>query len=95
MQIVAWSLLNQREFEKSEFKGYYKSIVKGTQNDLKNCETRGQKLSQLYHLQFDAAETCQSRPFWLLWINDKSRNSSCMMNLRSILTRSLFGQTMH
>ena len=35
MQIVAWSLLNQREFEKSEFKGYYKSIVKGTQNDLK------------------------------------------------------------
>ena len=31
----------------------------------KNCETGGQKLSQLYHLQFDAAEIRQSRPFEL------------------------------
>ena len=39
MQIVAWSPSNQTEqmkFEKSEFKGHYKSIVKGTQNDLRN-----------------------------------------------------------
>ena len=39
MPIVAWSLINQTEqiwFEKSEleFKGYYKSIVKGTQKRL-------------------------------------------------------------
>ena len=59
MQIVAWSLMNQTEqilpLKKLAFKGYYKSIAKGT-------ETWGQKLWQLYHLQFDAAETCQSRP---------------------------------
>ena len=69
MQIVAWSLISLTEqiwFEKSELKGYYKSIVKGTQNDLKKkSETRGQKVSQLYHLQFDAAETCRSRPLEL------------------------------
>ena len=48
MQIVAWSLIDHTEqFE----------------NDLKQkCETRGQKLSQLYNLQFDSAETCQSHP---------------------------------
>ena len=39
-----------------------KALFKGPQNGLKNCETRGQKLLQLYHLQFDAAETCQIRP---------------------------------
>ena len=42
-----------------------KALLKGPKNDLKNCETRGQKLLQLYHLQFDAAETCQNRPFEL------------------------------
>ena len=33
MQIVAWSLINQTvqiQFENSEFKVYYQSIVKGT-----------------------------------------------------------------
>ena len=69
MQIVAWSLINQTEqiyFEKSEFKGYHKTLFKGLKNDLKKkWENRGQKLSQLYHLQFDAAETCQSRPLEL------------------------------
>ena len=33
MKIVVWSLINQTEqilFEKSEFKGYYKSIVNRT-----------------------------------------------------------------
>ena len=46
-------------------KGCYKSISKEPKNDLKNCETGGQKLSQLHPLQFDVAEICQSRPLEL------------------------------
>ena len=42
-----------------------KALLKEPQNDLKNCEIRRQKLSQLYHLLFDAAETCQSCPLEL------------------------------
>ena len=68
MQTVAWSLINQTEqiwFEKSEL-GYYKALFKGPKKTTwKNCETRGQKLSQLNHMHFDAAETCQSCPLEL------------------------------
>ena len=41
-----------------------KALLKGSQNDLKNCETRGQKIWQL-HLQFDVAGIYQSRPLEL------------------------------
>ena len=39
-----------------------KALLKGPQNDLKNMQSRGQTLSQLYHLHFNAAETCQGCP---------------------------------
>ena len=47
---LSWSLKNTT-----------KALLKGSKNLKKQCETRGQKLSQLYHLQFDAAKTYQSR----------------------------------
>ena len=40
-----------------------KASLKGKKTTRKKeSKTRGQKLSQLYNLQFDAVETCQSRP---------------------------------
>ena len=68
MQIVAWSLINQTSkfnFKNRSLKDTTKALLKEPQNDLKNCEIRRQKLSQLYHLLFDAAETCQSCPLEL------------------------------
>ena len=38
-----------------------KTLLKGPENNLKkkkNCETRGQKLITIFHLQLDAAEIC-------------------------------------
>ena len=74
------------------------ALLKGPKINLKKSETRGQKLSQLYHLQLDAAEACQSRLLELLdycELTTKAETVVMNMNFRSILTRSLFGQTIH
>ena len=50
-----------------------------------------------YHLQFDAAEVCQSRPLELSDYYEKTTKAEPVvmkMIFRSILTRSLLGQTM-
>ena len=85
MQIVAWSLISLTEqiwFEKSELKGYYKSIVKGTQNDLKKkvklearkyhnfiiCSLMRLKLAEVVHWNFMIIANKQQKPKLSSWM---------------------------
>ena len=77
MQIVAWSLTNQAEktaFEKSEFKGSYKSFVKGTHKRLdKNAKLEAKSLSSAVWCGWNLPKSFYGT-YWLFLINDKSQN---------------------